>query len=315
MTSFKRISTYRTALMGVAMLSVFCFHAFSSLTPSWIHALCSKGYRGVDVFLFLSAIGLCFSMEHSGGKLAFYKRRFQRIFPTYWLIMSCVYLFVATCNKLGIMPDNYYRYPHTIWEIIQAYTTIGFWIKDGVFYLWYIPALIIFYIAFPFIYELFRKSRWFALLCLLPSLLIMYITMPFTELQLLFIKRIGIFMFGVVFYPLIKQERQLPTWSIAIGFFLMTLYGYKAIANLEDLPIQVVEDVLFYMSLPFILLSITTLFRCSFVEKALAFVGTVSLEFYLVHEFILRLMGTASNFIIPRVYLRKRQLDLPFHSL
>lgn len=112
--SFKSFSTYRDALMGVAMVSVFFFHCGDGWAPDFITAITSRGYMGVAVFIFLSAIGLSYSMEKNGNIMAFYKRRIFRIFPTYWLIMTCVYLFVAILTSVGLMPSDYYRYPHTV---------------------------------------------------------------------------------------------------------------------------------------------------------------------------------------------------------
>ena len=299
MVSFKYISTYRSALMGVAMLLVFCFHAVGEWAPSYIHDICSKGIIGVDIFIFLSAIGLSFSLEKNNNIFIFYKRRIKRIFPTYWFIMTCVYLFVSTLNKVGIMPNDYYRYPHNLWEIIQTYSTIGYWIKDGLYYLWYIPAITILYLFFPLIFRLFRKITWrkSCFTCLLPSLIIMYLPMQLTDAQWCLIYRIGIFMFGAIFYHFLKLNKELPTITYFLGIIGIIFYIIRGIYNWENFHYQIIEDAIFYIILPFILLSTTLLFKNHLIEKSLYFIGTISLEFYLVHEFILRLMETISNFI------------------
>ena len=62
---FVHIGKYRSALMGFSMILVFLFHARSEklgfMPTGLFGAVCKNGYLCVDVFLFLSAFGLCFS--------------------------------------------------------------------------------------------------------------------------------------------------------------------------------------------------------------------------------------------------------------
>ena len=169
------ISNYRSSLMGVAMLSVFLFHSMGDWMPSFIHNIVAHGAIGVDVFLFLSAMGLTYSITKNPDIIAFYKRRVWRIMPTYWLIMSCVYLFVFTLMSIHIMPSNYYPIPRNGWQIVQAYTTLGYWMKDGLYYLWYIPAILVLYLLFPFIHKLFVAHKWTYGLALVPAAVIAFI--------------------------------------------------------------------------------------------------------------------------------------------
>lgn len=154
MTIFENLLKYRTQLMGIAMLSVFLSHSTGgNWMPKYIYNIAPHGAIGVDVFLFLSAMGLTYSITNSPDILAFYKRRVCRIMPTYWFVMTGVYLFVYTLTAANIMPNNYYRIPRNLYELVQTYTTLGFWIKDGLFYLWYIPAILLLYLLFPLFYK------------------------------------------------------------------------------------------------------------------------------------------------------------------
>lgn len=60
---FGHIGKYRSALMGFSMILVFLFHARSEKldfmpTGLW-GTVCKNGHLWVDIFLFLSAFGLC----------------------------------------------------------------------------------------------------------------------------------------------------------------------------------------------------------------------------------------------------------------
>ena len=72
-------SRYRSTLMGVAMLSIMLSHQrFVHVFP--INLFMSFGHWGVDIFLFLSGMGMVGSlMAHTVKE--FYYRRFKRLIP------------------------------------------------------------------------------------------------------------------------------------------------------------------------------------------------------------------------------------------
>ena len=193
---FNEISSYRSSLMGVAMLSVFFFHSMGDWMPSFVHNIAAHGAIGVDVFLFLSAMGLTYSITKNPDIIAFYKRRVWRIMPTYWLIMSSVYLFVFTLMSIHIMPSNYYPIPRSVTQIVQAYTTLGYWMKDGFYYLWYIPAILLLYLLFPFIYTLFVAHSWMYVLALVPAAVIAFVHPDIAWYHNCLLYRVGIFFWG-----------------------------------------------------------------------------------------------------------------------
>ena len=83
------ISRYRGELMGIAMIFIFLFHV-ALPRYNMFFGLRRIGNIGVDMFLFLSGVGLWFSwMKHPSVK-RFFKRRYLRVYPA-WLIISCLY--------------------------------------------------------------------------------------------------------------------------------------------------------------------------------------------------------------------------------
>lgn len=295
--SFKSLSTYRDALMGVAMISVFLFHCGEGWAPDYITAITSRGYMGVAVFIFLSAIGLSYSMEKNGNILAFYKRRMFRIFPTYWLIMTGVYTFVAVLTSAGIMPSDYYRYPHTVLEAIQSYTTIGFWIEGGLYYLWYIPAIIVLYLFFPFVYIIYSRWRWTTLsIAIVPLLLSFYPEKAFGEYAY-FLSFVGVFLYGALAYYWVKSDYSINGLIVVlIGGGALLYYCLRQVMHLGMIQIPVLETSLLYATFPFMLLVLVPILRLRPINIACSFVGKISLEFYLIHEFILRFLMTVSNY-------------------
>lgn len=297
--SFKSLSTYRNALMGVAMLCVFVFHCRGAYSSSdFLQSIMSRGYMGVAVFMFLSAIGCSYSMSKSGGGdvLSFYKRRLLRIFPTYWLIMTGVYVLVAILNNAGVMPEDYWRYPHTLWEGIQAYTTIGYWIDGGLYYLWYVPAIVVLYIVFPFIYKMFARCRWSAVTIAVVPILLAFLPKEIFGEYSYFLSFVGIFMYGALVYYWVKSDKKVNSLVVLmVGIGALGYYMTRSIMHLGGGNIPVIEDAVLYATFPFMLMALTTALNVSWIEKPLAFVGKITLEFYLIHEFILRAMVTVSN--------------------
>lgn len=295
--SFKSFSTYRDALMGVAMISVFFFHCGDDWAPDCITAITSRGYMGVAVFIFLSAIGLSYSMEKNGNIMDFYKRRIFRIFPTYWFIMTCVYAFVATLINTGIMPSDYYRYPHTVWEAIQSYTTIGYWIEGGLYYLWYIPAITVLYLFFPFVYRIYSRWRWSAMsIAIVPLLLSFYPEKAFGEYAY-FLSFVGVFLYGALAYYWVKLDYRINILIVLlIGGGALLYYCSRQVMHLGMIQNTFLETSLLYTTFPFMLLALVPIIQIQPINDALSFVGKISLEFYLIHEFILRLLMTVSNY-------------------
>ena len=136
--------------MGIAIiLTIFC-HSNVSVS---IHAL-SSGYFllinicqvGVDIFLFLSGMGCCYSMQKCKTVVKFYKRRLLRVFTTYFLIVP-IRIFV------DIIVDDY-----TLISAIRRYSLVSFFL-DGVLATWFIAGLILLYLLFPLLYCVLKKNE------------------------------------------------------------------------------------------------------------------------------------------------------------
>ena len=59
-----------------------------------LFALGAYGYGGVEIFLFLSGIGIALSLSKSPTFMNFIFRRVSRILPAYWIILTFFYLLI-----------------------------------------------------------------------------------------------------------------------------------------------------------------------------------------------------------------------------
>ena len=275
----KVTSEYRTAIMGLAMFSIMLFHQyFTSIVP--FNVFHNFGYWGVDVFLFLSGMGLVRSLENNPLPI-YYKRRFKRIIPSCIICGTTKYIFfILLGSSVAILEDD---------------LKMGWWSLAS-FDLWFIPTIIILYILSPLLYRILRK--WPVI-----TFIIIYISMLINGLTLrpvigydwnsplgvsaYTIERMPVFAAGM--FVSIRKDwiNDKIIYSVlfllaAIGITLLnksgfSLYGHQAysfIALTLGMPALIFINICFLKSLPNIL------------KKCTLFFGSYSLELYLVHEFI-----------------------------
>lgn len=73
------ISENKSLVSGIAIISVVLYHS----NPLLFY----PGFIGVDFFMFLSGFFLCYSYREHSLKV-FYRRRFLRIFPMFFLLAT-----------------------------------------------------------------------------------------------------------------------------------------------------------------------------------------------------------------------------------
>ena len=136
MVDLTKISEFRNELMGMAILWIALFHSEIDVGP--LKMIKEAGYGGVDIFFFLSGLGLAYGWIHKRQRLGhFYKRRFLRIIPTYWMIVFVYFIFF---EMKGSPWDAIY--------LFKMLTGVGTLVYGANFY-WFVPAIVICYIFFP----------------------------------------------------------------------------------------------------------------------------------------------------------------------
>ena len=148
------LSRYRGELMGAAIIFIVLFHVELPRSDAFF-GLRRCGNIGVDMFLFLSGLGLWYSWVKNPSFKQFYKRRLLRIFPA-WLIMSSLYYIPRFNGQTGSVID-------LIGDITINW---DFWLHDELTF-WYIPAIMMLYLWAPLYMLLIQRSpsfRWLPVL-------------------------------------------------------------------------------------------------------------------------------------------------------
>lgn len=175
----------------------------------------------------------------------------------------------------------------------------GFWTVYNELHFWYIPAIMTLYTVAPAYMTLLNRSRswcWLPVVFMLFCIAMRYDPPLWTSLRHIeiFISRIPVFLIGINVGQWVKERREesrdawvMVALSLALSAYVCLLFegGLRG------------RFPLFLERMAYIPLSISiSLLGCRMFEyfpliarRCLAFIGTVSLEFYLIHvEFVMK---------------------------
>lgn len=262
------ISTYRSELMGWAIVWIMMLHfTFTQIKP--LGFIAQYGFAGVEIFMMVSGLGLFFSLEKDNNLQHFYKKRLLRIFPTYY--------FLGIFGSILLYHDNF-------WHYLFRYSTIGFW-TGHIYGEWYIPSIIVLYIAAPYIKKLFDKKQFFFIcfICLAILGVSFFIVakniVPKGEAHFFLLYRIPAFIFGMTcanwILHKISNKYFIGILFLGIPIFIMLyphhhqIYNYKYFSLLFLLPV-------------FLLTFVSVSKFCTWTNPIIAKIGKASLEIYII---------------------------------
>lgn len=293
---FLLLNRYRGALMGFAALWIYVYHEWLPISDGhyktlWVECFIKNlGFGGVDIFLLLSGIGLTYSIGKSKNILSFYYKRIKRILLPYILIAVLHYHF-----------DGWT--PAQFWQNILC---ISFYRTSIHEILWFVPALLTFYLFFPLYYRLFEKASGKVqfTLCAIVIWLVFSLFVRDTMRYDLFIftNRIPIFVIGILAGWLAQNSNPVfdrLTWKLLalvffLGLYLSYLCGYKGLYILTPESDSGFPTMFIALSFPFLFARFLSVlggkrpFRMlgRGLVRLLSFFGMFSFEFYCVQEWI-----------------------------
>lgn len=270
------ILKYKTELMGVAICLIIWFHSIYTVNNtvlSFIKNICDIG---VDIFMFLSGFSLAYSFSKDSNVKHFYKKRFLRILPTYFLIFFFVYLYHDIVKQNG-----------NICDVLYNLFFLNFFL-DGKIFIWFIPVILVYYLITPFYIKLVRYNNKMTYLpyivaILLVSFIVFDIKFPHGFLWL----RLPIFLLGINLY--FDNDRK--NFSLLLFMLsLICLVGCYYCLNI-DRGLYGLKYILYIPIVATILYSYRSL---NYIKTILAFMGGITLEIYLLHE---RIQWLLDNYI------------------
>lgn len=259
------ISTYRSELMGWSIVWIMMLHfGFYSLKP--LGFVAQYGYAGVDIFMFVSGLGLFYSLDKSPFLVAFYRKRLIRIFPAYYI--------VGAFASFGLFHD-------TVLQYLFRYTTIGFW-TGGLYYEWFVPSILLLYLLSPLFKQMGVKGQAVLAVCFL---ILSYYLLEREDLidgaHYFLIFRVPAFLFGMICAQWLKNGFS-AKWFIwiaiaGIPFFVWLypkfhqVYLYKYYSVFFLMPVFII-----------VFIGISKYIKCT--NTIVGCIGRSSLEIYLIQK-------------------------------
>jgi peptidoglycan/LPS O-acetylase OafA/YrhL len=292
------ISRYRGQLFGIAILSIMCFHYSIDISnwlgnDNWFENLIYNyveyiGSIGVEMFVFLSGMGLYYSFSKDSNLKNFYKKRLKRIILPY-LIVAVIFWGLKDLYLLHL----------GVVRFIKDLLFITFF-TEKVHTLWYILLMLVVYILFPIFYKLLdnQKFRVFNLVWLLAIfvglaiVLFQYNTQFYYNVQLA-LTRIPVFILGCFMGKWIKEEKEISVvlavvvtvLGIALKLYLKTIDCPNWLGRYADI-------IYMFALLAIFILILDCLRQFTWILQMLSAIGKYSLELYLVHVSVRNLQHT-----------------------
>lgn len=289
------ISKHRSAVMGFAAVIIMLFHFFPCLYGDLhipvISSLLLRGNIGVDIFLFLSGIGLYSSMSKDSSPLPFYQKRIRRVFiPA--LVISLPY-WIGT---------DFLFLHKGLPAFLEDWSGLSYWTK-GNGTVWYISLILVLYLFYP---AIFRLTKDFVpkMLCLLgivyAAVIAAFLFVPDAfALREAALTRIPVFLIGSLTGEMLlaQPERKKQIKSIILGYTVLMLILFAAAFCIPETDPDTANLLYrFGSGGTAILVSMLLAYfleKCKPVhlENGLKTLGGISLELYLIHVFLKNLIG------------------------
>ena len=287
------ISKYRPVLMSVAILLIMFCHLSSGqshhgVAVTRLASILEAGNSGVDMFLFLSGVGLYYSYTQKPlSYWAFERKRFKRIIPYYLVIAGATYLILSFLR-------NSFSLSKYICDLF--YLT---WFIEGSTYFWYVFAICVFYMSFPAIYSFihnneksFLRTLVLCIAWLIGVKLLGYFVSYIKHFRIM-LERFPIFILGVyagkLAYRQIRVKRVYCVFFILFGLAMLVLQKLVLHGFIESqlrypsrsaFAISIITAVILIMEF----LEITVPRLHSFLVRLFGWYGGLTYELYLLHQ-------------------------------
>ena len=275
------LSKYRSELMGGGALGVLIVHSNSIINYSgFIGKIVSYGGLGVYMFMFLSSIGLYYSLN-SKDKIDlkyFYYRRIIKVFIPYLIVAGIWYGI-----KYILIEKNFFMF---LYEL----STLSFWLEhNGA---WYVAALIPIYLIYPFFYQ-WTENKHRTIKHVLGILGILFLKVIIfrwnNDLYVHLAQVLNgmiVFIVGSYFADKIKYRNENGLWFV-LCFFIF--YLLKELF-FNDLILPLNDFVHSFLGIVLCVLGAYALSRikCDWIHLGLRWFGKRSLLLYLTNIFILQ---------------------------
>ena len=268
------VSAARGFIYGAAILWIVFFHSGLRPATNFFGTIKSYGDCGVEIFFLLSGICLFFSYDGNENAPAFYKRRAIKILPSYFIVYGIVFIWLDLISSFNIG------------QFLLDYSLLDFWLHGLGRAPWFIAAIIVFYAAYPLIYDVFfgKKGKAWKIPCFFIGVAaVIALLIKFCSHLNIFTVRIPVFVVGCLLGKSVKSDCDFKPWHLVL---LASLFLVSLILFLNF-------DFWWLRNCFYLALSLSLVLVLSLIYKLLVkfipalkkpFLGSLTLEIYLCHE-------------------------------
>lgn len=323
--SFDVISKHRTILMGITILSIIFFHYTEdcvnykyNLAPIIVYYKKYIGSSGVDIFLFLSGLGLYYSFKKNQNLGTFFKKRFTRILIPYFIVsIPAWYIKDFLIEDKGLV------------HFLKDLFFISFF-ESGRIWFWYILMILVCYLIFPYIFDFINRPGSFSkvinvfiFITVIGIVLDLYNHTLFSNINIALL-RFPMFFVGGIVGKLSWNNIVIPKHSWTVWIFSLALLSIKDSSKiLLSRYILGVFGIAIILGIAVLLEYLGNKIFCrvyNCVYECLCWFGKYSLELYLTHvairgfmnwygfptyriryECVLVILSIASSFLLKRI--------------
>lgn len=259
-------SKYRTQIMGLAAIMIILCHIRGldySQVP-YMEKIIWIGNYGVELFLFVSGLGMYHSLNQNEKLVKWYKKRYLRITIPFVLITAAIYSFRFVLGVYASLPD-----------FLLSITTLEFWLfHRGA---WYVAMLFPLYLFTPCLVNAL-KSKYKYLIMSFMIIMLLYVSRVHVENNIIcniqfVLVRIPFYILGIGLAPLVMSKYNLKIrYASAIFMVGMMIWHYLGVSFGGGIVIVLLTG--FFVNI---------IVANRIVNKVLTFIGTISLESYLTN--------------------------------
>lgn len=267
-----KIFTNKQSLMGLSICLIMWFHTFGGVRGpilSFFKCMCDIG---VDIFMLVSGFSIAYSFSRNTNIKSYFTKRILRILPKYFIVFSIVYFYYFIVKGHGSLYDVFY-----------SLFFLNFFIDDSPI-IWFIPTILVFYSILPIYYRCIKKYH---TLYYLPYLIVFILGIcVFFNVKLhnsLLLYRLPIFLIGInIFYNISSTNKELGISKkkyynmLGIVSLLLCYYCLKVNTDLSTMK--------YILYIPIAFMIIINYKLPVYINKPLIFLGSITLELYLIHE-------------------------------
>lgn len=238
--------------MGVSALLILAFHEYVPLFQSsaWLlrvqELIRGYGYIGVDIFFFLSGMGLVYSIQKQRLGEYYYKRIKRLFFP--FVVVAIIMMLI---DKWGVE-----RFAKNI-------SGITFFTESIYGYLWFVPAIFLLYLVFPIYFHFFncqKRKLAFTIMSVVVIYILLFICSNFLREDFVcFFNRIPCFIIGIYFGWCSQNNKLFIDKRIWLILFVSMFLGLILVASILYFEMPRIIP-LFEYSFPSLMIAIPLMF-------------------------------------------------------